>query len=86
MVSKKVIVKNPIGLHARPAAEFVQVSSRLACDVTIGKGHLKVNAKSILGVISIGAEQNAEIEIFTDGEDEAASLETLVDFIENLEE
>lgn len=86
MVSKKVIVKNPIGLHARPAAEFVKVTSRLACEVTVGKGHLKVNAKSILGVISLGAAQNSEIEIYTDGEDETKSLNLLVDFIENLEE
>lgn len=86
MVSKSVTVKNAIGLHARPAAEFVKMTSRMACDVFVEKGHTKINAKSILAVISLGAEQNSDINIYTDGEEEEKSLDVLVNFIENLEE
>lgn len=68
-LQKEVIIKNPQGLHARPAAMFVQIASKYNSHVTIQKGGEKVNGKSIMGILTLGAQQNIKIVLEVEGED-----------------
>ncbi len=84
MKTCKVVVTDPVGLHARPAALFVEAANKFKAEVMLsnltGTGQW-ANAKSILGVLTCGVRQNDEIEIKAEGADEAeavASLEQLV--------
>ena len=86
MVSLKVVVKNKTGLHARPAALFSKLANTCACEVFVEKDGKKINAKSILGVLSLAIVTDSEITIITEGENETESLGKLVEFINNLEE
>lgn len=83
MKKKKVILKNEVGLHARPAAIFVQTANKYLCDIYIETDDKKANGKSIMSVMSLGAYQGEEITITTKGEDEEEALNDLVDLIEN---
>ncbi len=86
MVKKTVKITNPTGLHARPAAEFTKIASAIESDVFLEKSGKRVNAKSILGLLTLGISQGDEIEVITDGVDEKDGLDKLVEFIENLKE
>ena len=72
-MSKKVIVevviRNPQGLHARPAAMFVQIASKYNSNVALQKGEERVNGKSIMGILTLGIEQNAKVVLEADGDD-----------------
>lgn len=83
MLSKKVVVKNKTGLHARPAALFVQTAGRFLSDITVEKDNKKVNAKSIMGIMALGVSQGEEIIITARGEDEKEAIETLIDLVQN---
>ncbi len=78
---RKVVIRNRLGLHARPAAELVKLAATFGAEVWVTKGDLRVNAKSIMGVLMLAAEQGVELTIEADGADarEAAdALESLV--------
>ena len=76
LIKKKLIVKNKQGLHARPAAIFVQVANKFDSRITIKRDEEEVNGKSIMGILMLGAEKGSEILIEVDGEDaEAAMIE-----------
>jgi len=79
---KKVSIMNETGLHARPASEFVEKASKFSSEIKIVFGDKEVNAKSIMGVLSLGISQGKEIIIKTEGDDSKAALNELVDFIE----
>lgn len=84
MVSKTTVVKNPSGIHARPASLFVQEASKYESAITVGKvGGDAKDAKSILMVMSLGMACGCEIEIAADGADEAAAVDALVALIES---
>jgi len=83
MKELKTTVKHQVGLHARPAALFVQTASKYTSDVTLSYNGKTKNAKSILGVLSMGIGANAEITIQADGEDEEEVVQALVELIEN---
>jgi phosphocarrier protein len=83
MQRKEFVIKNKIGLHARPAAVFVQTANKFKSNITIEKDGKIVNAKSILGVLSLGAEQGAVIKITAEGEDEQEVLKAFEELIEN---
>ncbi len=84
MVSKTTVVKNPSGIHARPASLFVQEASKYESSITVGKvGEDAKDAKSILMVMSLGMACGCEIEIAADGADEAAAVDALVALIES---
>lgn len=72
-MSKKVIVevviKNPQGLHARPAATFVQIASKYNSNIALQKGDERVNGKSIMGILTLGIEKNAKVVLEADGDD-----------------
>ena len=73
-------VNHPVGLHARPAAQFVQAASKFESEITVAnktKESNPVNAKSILSVLTLGVHQGYEIEINADGPDAADALKAL---------
>lgn len=78
-----VEVKNKTGLHARPAALFVQTASKFKSEIFIEKEGKKVNAKSIMGVMSLAVSQGTKIEISASGEDEKKAVEALVALIDS---
>jgi len=69
LVRKKLIVKNKQGLHARPAALFVQVANKFDSCITVKRDKEEVNGKSIMGILMLGAEKDSQITIEADGED-----------------
>jgi phosphocarrier protein len=77
MTEQKITVSNRAGIHARPAALIVQTVKNFKCSIYIGKGNDKINAKSIMGVITLGASYGTELTISADGEDEAQAVQTL---------
>lgn len=81
MVETVVKITNPTGLHARPAALFVQIAGKFTSSVWIGKGEKKVNAKSIMGLMSLAISQGTEVVIGAEGEDEHLAVKELTDFI-----
>jgi len=86
MAKKTIKVTNPSGLHARPAAEFTKIAAGLECDVFLEKEGKKVNAKSILGLLTLAIGQGSEIDIICEGSGEEAGLDQLVELVTNLEE
>ncbi|ADO76857.1 Phosphotransferase system, phosphocarrier protein HPr [Halanaerobium praevalens DSM 2228] len=79
---KKVIITNKTGLHARPAAQFVQKAGKYDSKIEILFEEKEVNAKSIMGVMSLGVGRDDEIIVRAEGEDAEAAVKELVDFIE----
>jgi len=77
LISKKLTVKNKQGLHARPAALFVQVANKYDSRVTVRRGEEEVNGKSIMGILMLGAEKGSEIVIEIEGDDAAEALKEL---------
>lgn len=65
----EVVIKNPQGLHARPAAMFVQIASKYNANVALQKGEERVNGKSIMGILTLGIEQNSKVILEADGDD-----------------
>lgn len=76
------MVPNPLGMHARPAAEFVKTAGRFASSVRVRKDDVSVNGKSIMGVLMLAAEQGSVLVVTTEGEDAAAAAEALAALVE----
>jgi phosphotransferase system HPr (HPr) family protein len=76
---RHLVVIDPAGLHARPAARFVQVASRFACGVTIRAGGRDADAKSLIAVLGLTVRPASEIVLLTEGEDAEAALAALID-------
>lgn len=72
-----VQIKNRMGLHARPAAEFVKTAGGFTSDITVEKDGLAVNGKSIMGVLMLAAEQGSQMKIRAEGEDAPEAIRTL---------
>ncbi|MBO9129922.1 HPr family phosphocarrier protein [Bacillus sp. 165] len=82
MVQKQVEVMLRTGLQARPAALFVQEANRFQSDVFIERDGKKVNAKSIMGLMSLAVGANATVTIITEGADEQEALEVLTKYVQ----
>jgi len=80
-VERTVPIVNPLGLHARPAAEFVKLAARFRAEVEVEKDGMMVNGKSIMGVMTLAAECGSSIRIRTAGDDAEAALAALVDLV-----
>ena len=76
-------IRNKAGLHARPAALFVQAANRFKSKVVAAREGREVNAKSILSVLSLGADQGAVVMVSTEGEDETQAIEAICLLVEN---
>ena len=83
MYMKDVTVQNKVGLHARPATFFIQKANSYKSTLWVEKGDRRVNAKSLLGVLSLGIVKGAEITLIADGADEDEALAGLAKLIEN---
>ena len=83
MYSKEVVVLNSVGLHARPATFFIQKTNEFKSSIWVEKGDRRINAKSLLGILSLGIIKGSEIKIVADGVDEEAAVSSLVNLIEN---
>lgn len=83
MVSNEVTVQNSVGLHARPATFFIQRANEFKSSIWVEKDERRVNAKSLLGVLSLGIVKGSKISIIADGSDEADAVETLIALIES---
>lgn len=83
MVSGVVTVNNSVGLHARPATFFIQRANSFKSSVWVEKDDRRVNAKSLLGVLSLGIVKGTEITIVADGTDENEAVKTLINIIES---
>ncbi|GAB7386665.1 HPr family phosphocarrier protein [Bacillaceae bacterium] len=81
MVRETVVVKLKTGLQARPAALFVQEANRFSAEIFIEKDNKKVNAKSIMGVMSLAISSGTPIVIAAEGPDEKQAVESLVKFV-----
>jgi len=77
MIEREVTIVNPLGVHARPAAEFVKTAGKFSAAVEVRRGDVRVNGKSIMGVMMLAAEQGASLVISADGDDAGAALEAL---------
>ena len=77
IIKKKVKIKNKQGLHARPAAIFVQIANKFDSDIVVSKEDQKVNGKSIMGIMMLAAEQGSVIYITASGDDAHEAAEEL---------
>ncbi len=83
MYSKEVVVQNQVGLHARPATFFIQKANEYKSSIWIENQERKVNAKSLLGVLSLGITRGTDITIIADGADEEEAVNALVGIIDS---
>jgi phosphocarrier protein len=74
-------IVNPLGLHARPAAQFVKLASTFASEIEVSKDGLSINGKSIMGVMMLAAECGSSITIKADGPDEEAAMNALLELV-----
>jgi phosphocarrier protein len=82
MISKNVTVQNNVGLHARPATFFIQKANSYKSSIWVEKEDRRVNAKSLLGVLSLGIVKGMTIILIADGSDETDALEGLISLID----
>ncbi len=77
MRNKEVVINNQVGLHARPATFFIQKANEFKSSIWVEKEERRVNAKSLLGVLSLGIVKGTAINIIADGPDEDEAIDTL---------
>lgn len=83
MVTKEAVISNQVGLHARPATFFIQKANEYKCSIWVEKEDRRVNAKSLLGVLSLGIVKGTHINIIADGEDEQSAVDALVELAQS---
>ena len=83
MVKHDVTITNNIGLHARPATFFIQKANSYKASIWIEKDDRKVNAKSLLGVLSLGIAKGMTVTLIAEGADEAVAIDGLVELVQN---
>jgi len=81
MLQRDVEIVNKLGLHARPSAKLTQLTSRFKSQVFMTRNGRRINAKSIMGVMMLAAAKGSVITLETDGEDEVAAMDALVELI-----
>lgn len=83
MISRSVTINNEVGLHARPATFFIQKANSFKCSIWVEKEDCRVNAKSLLGVLSLGISKGTTITLIADGADEQDAVSGLIDLVNN---
>ena len=81
MVYRDIVVQNQVGLHARPATFFIQKANEFRSSIWLEKEERRANAKSLLGVLSLGVTGGANIRIIADGQDESEAVEALSNLV-----
>jgi phosphocarrier protein HPr len=82
MITRTVTIKNRAGLHTRPAATLVKTAARFQAEFTIYKDEFEINGKSIIGVMTLAAEQGSTLELRFDGPDEQEAATAVIDLFE----
>ena len=80
---EKVIILNEVGIHARPAALLVQIASQFQSEIWIEKDGMRVNGKSIMGVLMLAAEHGSQLIFIADGPDAEEAVKALIKEVEN---
>ena len=83
MTEQTITIKNRAGIHARPAALLVQTANQFDSEIYLEKNSERINAKSIMGIITLGATYKSEITIIAEGSDEKAAVEAIAALFEN---
>ena len=83
MISKEVLINNQVGLHARPATFFIRKANEFKSSIWVEKDERRVNAKSLLGVLSLGIVKGTTITLIADGSDQEEAIETLSKLIDS---
>ena len=83
MITKEAVINNQVGLHARPATFFIQKANEFKSSIWIEKDERRVNAKSLLGILSLGIVGGTTIRIIADGSDEQLAVDGLVKLVES---
>ena len=83
MFTQEVTVTNEVGLHAKPATYFIQKANEFQSGIWVEKDERRVNAKSLLGVLSLGIVQDTTITLIADGSDEEAAVKALAELVDN---
>jgi len=88
VIEKTVVIKNKQGLHARPAALFVQIANKFNSDITVSKGRHKVNGKSIMGIMMLEAGSGSKVTMVANGDDAEQAVKELESLLtsENIDE
>lgn len=81
MNEREARIVNPLGMHARPAAEFVKTANRFRSQVSVRRGDLSVNGKSIMGMMMLAAERGATLLIAAEGDDASDALDALCELV-----
>jgi phosphocarrier protein len=82
-LERTFLIVNVLGLHARAAAQLVQIANRFQAEVKVEKDGMQVNGKSIMGVLTLAAAKGAQISVFCEGDDADAAMTALAAVIEN---
>lgn len=82
MIEKKVKIINKAGLHTRPAATVVKMAAKYKCDFFISRDGMNINGKSIIGVMTLAAEEGSELILSFNGEDEVQAAKEIIDYFE----
>ena len=82
MIERTATVTNPLGVHARPAAQLVRLANTFESEIQLVKDGVPVNGKSIMGVMMLAAEEGSTIKVRTEGEDEQAALAALQELVD----
>ena len=83
MFVREVMVKNQVGLHARPATFFIQKANEFKSSIWIEKEERRVNAKSLLGILSLGIVGGTTVKVIADGADEKAAVDALIELVDS---
>ena len=83
MISRGVTIRNSVGLHARPATFFVQKANCYKSSIWVEKEDCRVNAKSLLGVLSLGISKGTDITLIADGQDEIDAVDALTTLVDS---
>ena len=83
MFVREVMVKNQVGLHARPATFFIQKANEFKSSILIEKEDRRVNAKSLLGILSLGIVGGTTVKVIADGADEKAAVDALIELVDS---
>lgn len=77
LTERKIVIRNKLGLHARPAAMFVQIANKYDCDILVRRGSREVNGKSIMGILTLAANKGSKILLKAEGPDSQAAIAEL---------
>ncbi len=83
MISNELTVENRAGIHARPATQIVKVAARYKSDIFFEKDTMRINAKSVMGIITLGATYRTKLTCICDGEDESEALQAMTRLFAN---